>query len=160
MALITKKGLDNLKYQLELAKEKVKESLKSVAKSLEYGDLSENAELESSRIELDLNNAEVMNLSKEIAESEIFDVTNINKDIVGFGATVVLLNENNQDLKCTYTILGQAEADMEKGTLSISSPLAKAMLGKSVGDIFSFYPPAGERVFVISSISYDYVSDF
>lgn len=152
MALITENGLNNLKKILSSLEEEEKVTLEAVAFARSLGDLSENAELDAAKNDLERIQSQIAEIRSEISSAIIFDISNANHDVVGFGCKVTLEDDNGD--KVQYDIVHNIEADISSNKLSFSSPLAQAMLGKRVGDSFSFCPPSGEKNFEILEIKY------
>lgn len=152
MALITIEGLEKLKRKLVELEEIEEVTLQTIAFARSLGDFSENAELDAARNELERVQGEIAKLKNDISSSTIFDQNSITADIVGFGCTVVLEDDNGDEI--AYTIVHESEADISKNKLSFCSPLAQAMIGRKAGDSFSFCPPAGEKNFDILKIDY------
>ena len=117
----------------------------------ELGDLSENAEYHAARERQGLNEARIRDIEDKLARIEIIDPTKLSGDRVSFGATVKLLNTAN-DEEVTYRILGADEADIASGSIAITAPIAKSLLGKEVGDEVKIRTPAGERVYEILEV--------
>lgn len=152
MSLITKAGLEKLKNLLIQLEEEEQITLQAVAFARSLGDFSENAELDAARNDLERIQGKIAEMKGEISNATIFDVSLANTNIIGFGCLVTLQDDNGDNF--SYTIVHNYDADISKNKLSFSSPLAQAMLGKQVGDSFSFFPPAGEKNFDILSIDY------
>lgn len=152
MSLITAEGLEKLKKTLSELEEDEEVALKAIAFARSLGDFSENAELDAARNDLERVQGKISEIKNEILSAVIFDPSSITADVVGFGCTVLLEDDNGDQV--SYKIVHNSEADISIGNLSFSSPLAQAMIGKKVGDSFSFCPPAGEKNFDILSINY------
>jgi transcription elongation factor GreA len=118
-----------------------------------HGDLSENAEYHAAKEAQSLNEGRVGELEDLIARAEVIDVTKLSGDTVKFGATVVLVDEDTEEEK-TYQIVGDQEADVRSGRISISSPIARALIGKGVGDSVEVNAPCGARGYEVLRVQY------
>jgi len=125
----------------------------AIAEARAHGDLSENAEYHAAKEEQSLNEGRINELESVIARAEIIDVTNITGDTIKFGATVRLVDEETDEEK-HYQIVGDQEADVASGKISISSPIARALIGKEEGDAVEVAAPGGARSFEILKIQY------
>ncbi|KAA3648523.1 MAG: transcription elongation factor GreA [Proteobacteria bacterium] len=152
---ITKKGAEQLKAELKRLKNIERPKIiEAVAEARDHGDLKENAEYHAAREQQSFNEGRIAELEGIIGNAEIIDVTSLNVgDKVVFGATVVLEAEDNGE-NVTYQIVGDAEADIDQGKISISSPIARALVGKSVDDEVHVQAPGGEITYFIEDIIY------
>ena len=149
---ITRAGYDNLKKEIEsLRNTKRPKILLAIEVAREHGDISENAEYEAAKEELQFLLKKIGELDEAIKNSEIRDVTDRQNGTVDFGYRVCLKNLD-KDEEVVYTIVGPYECDIQKGTISISSPLGRALMGKSVGDEVTFSAPGGERTYEIIKV--------
>ncbi|MEM7723240.1 MAG: transcription elongation factor GreA [Pseudomonadota bacterium] len=123
----------------------------AVAEAREHGDLSENAEYHSAREKHSFIEGRIKELEGTIGLAQVIDPATLSGPIK-FGATVVLVDED--DVEKTYQIVGETEADIEKGLLNIKSPLARALIGKEEGDSVEVKTPGGVKDYEILSISY------
>jgi transcription elongation factor GreA len=126
--------------------------IKAIAEAREHGDLSENAEYHAAREKQSFIEGRIKELEGIIGLSEVIDPTKLSGSIK-FGATVTLVDEDTDEEK-TYQIVGEPEADIEKGLLNIKSPLARALIGKDEGDSVEVRTPGGERSYEVLSIRY------
>src|SRR5690606_9813259 len=117
------------------------------------GDLSENAEYHAAKEQQSLNEGRIMELESMLAKAEVIDVSKLSGDTVKFGATVTMVDEDTDGEK-TYQIVGDAEADASAGRISISSPIARALIGKSVGDSVEVSAPGGSRGYEILKVKF------
>lgn len=129
--------------------------INAIAEARAHGDLSENAEYSAAREKQGFVEAKISDLESRLARAEIIDIKVLaSEKRIKFGATVTLLHEeNNKEVK--YQIVGEYEADLNSGLISISSPLAKALLGKGVGDQIEVYTPKGAKYYNVISIAYE-----
>jgi transcription elongation factor GreA len=144
------------KLEAELHRLKVEERpriIQQIAEARDHGDLSENAEYHAAKDAQGLNEAKVADLEDKIARAEIIDPAQLSGSTVKFGATVTLEDEDSGD-KVKYKIVGEDEADVRKGKISISSPIARALIGKSKGDSAEVTTPRGARSYEILKVEY------
>ena len=127
--------------------------IKQIAEAREHGDLSENAEYHAARERQSFIEGRVMELEDKISRAEVIDVSKLSGKIVKFGATIKLADEDT-DEKISYQIVGQDESDIKAGLLSIQSPLARALIGKQVGDSVEVSTPGGSKSYEIVKISF------
>ena len=127
--------------------------IRAIAEARDHGDLSENAEYHSARERQSFIEGRVAELEDKIARAEVIDVSKLSGEQVTFGATVTIADEDT-DEKLTYQIVGQDEADIKEGRLSIGAPLARALIGKSVGDSAEVTTPGGAKSYEIVSVRF------
>lgn len=127
--------------------------IKAIAEAREHGDLSENAEYHAAREKQSFIEGRIAELEDKTARAEVIDPTKLSGNNITFGASVCVYDVHN-DSEVNYQLVGEMEADIEKGLLSITSPLARALLGKGKGDYFEFSTPSGKREYEIISIEY------
>jgi transcription elongation factor GreA len=127
--------------------------VRDIAEARAHGDLSENAEYHAAKEQQSLNEGRIQELEALLALADIIDVKKLSGDTVKFGATVKIVDEESDEER-KYTIVGDAEADASKGRISISSPIARAMIGKSKGDSFEVVSPGGARNYEILELKY------
>jgi transcription elongation factor GreA len=125
----------------------------AIAEARAHGDLSENAEYSAAKEQQSLNEGRIKELETLLALADIIDPAKLSGDSVKFGATVTFLDEDTEEQK-TYQVVGDPEADASGGRISISSPIARAMIGKAVGDSFEVAAPGGSRSYEIVKIRY------
>lgn len=127
--------------------------VEAIAAAREFGDLSENAEYQAAKDKQGMIEARIVDLEDKISRAEVVDVTNIQSSDIRFGATVELLeNDNNKISK--FQIVGSDEADIKNGLLPVTSPLAKALIGKTKGDCIDVVTPSGIKSYEIQNIQY------
>jgi transcription elongation factor GreA len=125
----------------------------AIAEARGHGDLSENAEYHAAKEQQGHNEGRIMELESLLSRAEIIDISRISGDKVMFGATVTLINEDTEEKK-TWQIVGDPEADASAGRISISSPIARAMIGKEVGDSIEVAAPGGAQGYEILAVKY------
>ena len=125
----------------------------AIAEARSHGDLSENAEYHSAKEQQSHNEGRVSELEDLLSRAEIIDVSKLSGDSVKFGATVELADEDTDEEK-TYQIVGDQEADVKLGKISISSPIARALIGKSEGDSVEVSAPGGSKSYEILSVKF------
>lgn len=127
--------------------------IRAIAEARAHGDLSENAEYHAAKEQQSHNEGRIAEIEDKLSRAEVIDVSKLSGDVVKFGATVKLLDEDTEEEK-TYQIVGDVEADVKKGRVSISSPIARALIGKAVGDTVEVAAPGGARSFEIVGVGY------
>ena len=127
--------------------------IKAISEARDHGDLSENAEYHAARERQSFIEGRVAELEDKIARAEIIDVTKLSGKVIKFGAKVTLADEDSGD-ETTYQIVGAEEADVEKGRLSVTSPLARALIGKQTGDSVEVTTPRGSKAYEIIKVRY------
>ena len=126
--------------------------IKAIAEAREHGDLSENAEYHAAREQQSHIEGRIKELEGLISLAEVIDVTRLS-GAIKFGATVELVDEDTDEEK-TFQIVGEPEADIEKGLLNIKSPIARALIGKEEGDSVEVTTPGGTKSYEILSVKY------
>lgn len=126
--------------------------IKAIADAREHGDLSENAEYHAAREKQSFVEGRIKELEAMLSRAEVIDPSRFSGSIK-FGATVTLVEEVSDEER-TYQIVGEAEADIERGLLNIRSPLARALIGKDEGDTVEVRTPGGEKSYEVVSIRY------
>ncbi len=150
---ITREGYENLKKDHEiLLNTKRPKILKAIEEARGHGDLSENAEYDAAREEYQFLQKKVAELEEMMKNSEIVDVKKGDCESVEFGCSVALKNLDT-DEEVLYTLVGPYESDIQKGMISMASPLGRALMGKSVGDEVNFSAPGGKRTYEIVKIT-------
>ena len=125
----------------------------AISEARAHGDLSENAEYHSAKEAQSLNEGRIGELEDLIARAEVIDLSKMSGDNIKFGATVTLVDEDTDEEK-TYQIVGDQEADVKAGRISISSPIARALIGKTVGDAIEVNAPGGARGYEILKVEW------
>tara|TARA_Y100000739_G_C20609116_1_gene467416 strand:+ start:1330 stop:1800 length:471 start_codon:yes stop_codon:yes gene_type:complete len=150
---MTPRGFKSLDSELKLLKTVERPAIiKAIAEAREHGDLSENAEYHSAREKQSFIEGRIKDLESALGMAEVIDPKTLSGSIK-FGATILLLDEETEQEK-TFQIVGSTEADIENGLLNIQSPLAKALIGKDVGDSIEVKTPGGTRDYEILDVKY------
>ncbi|WP_433851670.1 transcription elongation factor GreA [Stenotrophomonas nitritireducens] len=154
-APITLKGAQRLREELDhLKSDKRPKVIAAIAEAREHGDLKENAEYHAAREEQGFIEGRIKQLEGELSHAEIIDISKLNAGSkVVFGATVTLADVESDEEK-RYQIVGDLEADIKLGLIAISSPVARALIGKNEGDTVAIAAPAGQREYEIVSVQY------
>lgn len=151
---VTKAGYHSLEDELKNLKSVERPAvIEAIAEAREHGDLSENAEYHAAREQQSFIEGRIQELEAVISKAEIIDPSNMTGDTVKFGATILIVDEDT-DVEETYTIVGEYEADADNKKISITAPIARALIGKSVGDSVEVRTPKGLRIYEILEISY------
>ena len=150
---MTPGGAQKLREELTRLKEERPKISREIGVAREHGDLSENAEYHAAKERQGLVEARIKDLEDKLARAEVIDPSKLSGDRVRFGATVGLLTLDT-DEEMTYRIVGADEADIDNGLISISAPLARALISKTIGDEVEVKLPAGTRRYEISSIEF------
>ena len=152
---ITPDGLGRLQEELRRLKSEERPAvIRAIAEAREHGDLSENAEYHAAKERQAFIEGRVAELEDKISRAEVIDPTKISGKKVMFGARVQVVDEDSSK-ESTYQIVGTDEADIGKGLLSVTSPLARALIGKEVGDQVEVQAPSGAKYYEILSVAYD-----
>jgi len=125
----------------------------AIAEARKHGDLSENAEYHAAKEQQGLNEARVAELEDALARADVIDVSKLSGKNVTFGATVDIVDEDT-DEEVTYQIVGDSEADVKEGKISISSPIARALIGKTTGDSVEVATPGGGKSYEILKVRF------
>ena len=129
------------------------EIIKAIAEARAHGDLSENAEYHAAKERQGFIEGRVMELEDQIGRAEVIDVSKLGGSTVKFGATVTLVDEDS-DEKRKYQIVGDVESDVKHGRISLSSPIARALIGKGKGDTVEVTTPGGARSYEILKVEF------
>lgn len=138
---ITKKGYEALKVELERLRKERPKIIEAIAEARAHGDLSENAEYDAAKDRQGFVESRIKELEGKLADARIIENTNRASETVIFGATVGLL-ETQSNQKREYTLVGQDEADLKDGKISVQSPVGRALIGKRIGDLVEVTTPA------------------
>lgn len=152
---MTAKGADLLREELKHLKSvKRPQIVKSIAEAREHGDLKENAEYHAAREQQSFCEGRIQDIEGKLSNIQIIDVTKMpNNGKVIFGATVTIINLNT-DEEITYKIVGEDEADIKRNMISVGSPIARGLIGKSIDDVANIQTPKGSIEFEISAVEY------
>ena len=150
---MTSSGYNDLDIELKKLRSIERPAIiKAIAEAREHGDLSENAEYHSAREKQSFIEGRIKELESIIGLADIIDISKLS-GAIKFGATVKLVDEDS-DLEVTYKFVGEFEADLEKNLLNIKSPLARALIGKDVGDSVDVKTPGGVKSYEVLKITY------
>jgi transcription elongation factor GreA len=127
--------------------------IQAIAEARAHGDLSENAEYHSAKEAQSLNEGRVAELEDKLSRAEVIDVSKLSGETVKFGATVTLIDEDTEEKK-VYQIVGESEADVKSGRVSITSPTARALIGKKVGDTVEVNTPGGGKSYEVLKVAF------
>ena len=150
---MTAQGLAVLEEELKRLKEERPLISKAIGVAREHGDLSENAEYHAAKERQGLVEARLKDIEGIISHAQVIDPSTLTGDTVKFGATVVVADEET-DEESTYQIVGSEESDVSKGLLPITSPLSKALVGKSVGDSVEVNTPKGIKFYEVVKVEF------
>ena len=127
--------------------------IEQIAEARAHADLSENAEYHAAKEEQSHNEGRIAELEDKLARADIIDVSKLSGDTIMFGATVTLIDEDT-DKKAVWQIVGEAEADAKQGRISITSPLARALIGKKKGSSVEVVAPGGAKAYEIAKVEW------
>jgi len=127
--------------------------IRAIAEAREHGDLSENAEYHAAREKQSFIEGRILELEDKVSHAEVLDPSKMSGDTVMFGATITLIDEETEE-KVVYQIVGEDQADIKTGFLSVTAPLARAAIGKKVGDSVEVRTPKGSKSYEIEKIQY------
>lgn len=127
--------------------------IQAISEARAHGDLSENAEYHAAKEQQSMTEGRIMDLEDKISRAEVIDVSKLSGSTVKFGATVKLADEDTDEEK-VYQIVGEVEADVRAGRVSVTSPIARALIGKAIGDTVEVAAPGGARSYEILDITY------
>ena len=129
------------------------EIIKAIAEARAHGDLSENAEYHAAKEEQSHNEGRIAEIEDKLARADIIDISKLSGDTIKFGATVTLIDEDT-DKKAVWQIVGEPEADAKKGKISVTSPLARALIGKKKGTTVEVMAPGGPKAYEITKVEW------
>jgi transcription elongation factor GreA len=152
---LTLKGAERLRVELKRLKSEDRPNvIRAIAEARSHGDLSENAEYHAAREQQSFIEGRINEIEHRLSNAEVIDVARLPpNDRVVFGATVDLEDQDDGG-KLVYQIVGEDEADIRRGLISITSPIARALVGKSRGDVIEVAAPAGTRTYEIRAVKY------
>lgn len=153
---LTLRGAERLRAELKKLKAEDRPNIiKAIAEARSHGDLSENAEYHAAREQQGFIEGRISEIESKLSTAEIIDVSRLSvSGKVVFGTTVELEDQEDGS-KVVYQLVGDAEADIRQGWISVSSPIARALIGKSVADVVDVAAPAGTRSYEIIAVRYD-----
>ncbi len=152
---MTQEGADALRGELQHRKSVLRaEITQAIAEAREHGDLKENAEYHAAREQQSFNEGRIKEIESKLADAQVIDISRISPSgKVIFGATVTLIDaDSGQEIR--YKIVGEDEADLKAGKISVMSPIARAIVGKSVGDVALVKTPSGEREYEVEAVEH------
>lgn len=141
---------EELKHRQQVERPRI---IDAIAEARAHGDLSENAEYHAAKENQSLNEGRILELESIISRADVIDVRKLTGNKVKFGATVKLVDEDTEQER-TYQIVGDPEADVKLGRVSISSPVARALIGKAVGDSVEVKTPGGAKSYEIVEVAF------
>ena len=150
---MTPQGAQKLRDELVRLKEERPKISRDIGVAREHGDLSENAEYHAAKERQGMNEARIKDIEDKLSRAEVIDPSKLSGDRVKFGASVTLMNIDTEE-EIVYRIVGADEADLDQGTISVSAPLARALIAKTVGDEVVVKLPAGTRRYEIVSVDF------
>lgn len=152
---MTQEGADALREELKHRKSVLRaEITQAIAEAREHGDLKENAEYHAAREQQSFNEGRIKEIESKLADAQVIDISRIApSDKVIFGTTVTLTDaDSGQEIR--YKIVGEDEADLKVGKISVMSPIARAIIGKRVGDVALVKTPSGEREYEVEAVEH------
>ncbi len=151
---ITVKGYAALEEELRRRQQEERPRIiQAISEARALGDLSENAEYHAAKEAQSLNEGRIMELESLISRAEVIDVTKLSGERIKFGATVKLVDEDTEEEK-TYQIVGEPEADVRSGRVSVTSPIARALMGKTIGDTVEVTTPGGGKSYEVVGVQF------
>jgi len=141
---------EELKHLIRVERPRV---VQDIAEARDHGDLSENAEYDAAKERQGFVEGRIAEINGKMARAQVIDVATIDTDKVVFGATVTVYDDESEG-ESTYRIVGEDESDIKQGLISISSPVAKALIGHRIGDEVQIKVPSGIRIYEIIDIKY------
>ena len=151
---MTAAGFERLQEELKRLKSVDRPAIiRAIAEARDHGDLSENAEYHAARERQGFIEGRVLELEDKIARAEVIDVSKLSGKVVKFGATVTLEDEETEE-KVVYQIVGEDEADIAQRRLSVTSPLARALIGKTIGESVEVSTPRGARSYEVVKVAF------
>ncbi|MGE0006828.1 MAG: transcription elongation factor GreA [Parvibaculaceae bacterium] len=143
--------MDEIKHLKSVERPRI---IRAIEEARSHGDLSENAEYHAAKEQQGWTEARVAELEDKISRAEVIDISKLSGDTVKFGAKVTLVDEDTED-EAVYQIVGEFEADVKKGMISVSSPIARAIIGKRKGDSVEVATPGGGKSYEIVKVRYN-----
>lgn len=143
--------MDEIKHLKSVERPRI---IRAIEEARSHGDLAENAEYHAAKEQQGWTEARVAELEDKISRAEVIDISKLSGDTVKFGAKVTLVDEDTED-EAAYQIVGEFEADVKKGLISVSSPIARAIIGKRKGDSVEVATPGGGKSYEILKVRYN-----
>ncbi|MEM5502289.1 MULTISPECIES: transcription elongation factor GreA [Ahrensia] len=151
---MTSKGFDALNEEIRWRQQEERPRIiEAISEARAHGDLSENAEYHAAKESQSHNEGRISQLEGLIGRADVIDVATMTGDTIRFGATVTLTDDDTGE-EVTYQIVGDQEANPKEGRISISSPISRALIGKTVGDSIEVKAPKGDRGYEIEAVKY------
>ena len=151
---MTISGHEDLQQEIKRLKTVERTSIiEAIAEARKHGDLSENAEYHAAKEQQAMNEARISDLEDKLSRADVIDITKLSGDMVKFGAKVQLIDEDTEK-ESNFQIVGEFESNISKGLISISSPIARALIGKKIGDSVEVATPGGGKSYEIIKIDF------
>ncbi len=151
---MTANGFEKLQFELKkLLNEDRPNIIAAIAEARSHGDLSENAEYQYAKEQQSLIEGKIADLESAITRAEVIDIKSLKSDEIKFGATVEIEDDENGEI-VTYQIVGDYESDIKNFKLSVSSPLARGLINKTIDDVVEINSPKGQKSYTIKSVKY------
>jgi transcription elongation factor GreA len=151
---MTAEGFERLREELKQLKTVDRPAIiRAIAEARDHGDLAENAEYHAARDRQSFIEGRVLELEDKVARAEVIDVSKLSGSVVKFGARVTLADEET-DAEQTFQIVGEDEADISRGRLAVTSPLARALIGKGKGDSVEVATPRGAKSYEVVTVAF------
>src|SRR5262244_3698437 len=141
---------DELKHRQSVDRPRI---IEQIAEARSHGDLSENAEYHAAKEQQSINEGRIAEIEDKLARADVIDISKLSGDTIKFGATVTLVDEDTEK-KTVWQIVGEPEADAKKGRISITSPLARALIGKKKGASVEVNTPGGAKAYEITKVEW------
>lgn len=152
---MTSSGFDKLEAELKNLKSIERPAvIEAIAEARSHGDLSENAEYHAARERQSFIEGRIIDLEDKLSRADVIDTAKIAGNVIKFGATVKVVDEEN-DKEQTFQIVGEYEADIDKGLLALNAPLPRALIGKKVGDSVEVITPKGAKAYEVLEVRYN-----
>ena len=150
---MTINGYENLQAEIKRLKTNERPQIIAAIAEAQHGDLSENAEYHAAKEQQAMNEAKISDLEDKLSRADVIDISKLSGNIVKFGAMVTVIDEDTEK-EAKYQIVGEFESNISEGLISISSPIARALIGKTIGDSVEVATPGGGKSYEIIKIKY------
>jgi transcription elongation factor GreA len=150
---MTAEGYTTLEAELKHCQQERPRIIQQISEARSHGDLAENAEYHAAKESQSLNEGRIAELEDKLARAEVIDVSRLSGDTITFGATVTLIDEDTEK-KAVWQIVGEPEANAKKGKISITSPLARALVGKKKGAQVEVNTPGGAKAYEVMKVEW------